>query len=78
MQLRLFQTLTEISSENSSTVILTIPMDLFRANLGASNGSDDGHARQSQAQAQRREEEEAERLYEEVVGDRPVGEEPPQ
>jgi hypothetical protein len=30
LQLRLFQTLTEISSENSSTVILPVPMDLFR------------------------------------------------
>ena len=76
LQLRLFQTLTEISSENSSTVILPIPMDLFRPYLGDSNGSDDGHARQSQAR--RREEEEAERLYEQAVGERPVGEEPPQ
>ncbi len=34
LQLRLFQTLTEISSENSSTVILPVPMDLFRPYLG--------------------------------------------
>jgi regulator of protease activity HflC (stomatin/prohibitin superfamily) len=66
LQLRLFQTLAEISSEQSSTVILPVPMDLFRPYLGASNGSGDGHARQPQAQ--RREEEEAERLYEEAVG----------
>ena len=74
LQLRLFQTLGEISSENSSTVILPIPMDLFRPYLGASNGSGDGQARQQQAP--RRDEEEAERLYEEAVGERPVGEEP--
>src|SRR5215210_2905021 len=75
LQLRLFQTLTEISSEQSSTVILPVPMDLFRPYLGASNGSGDGHASQPQT-ARRREEEEAERLYEEAVGERPTGEDP--
>jgi regulator of protease activity HflC (stomatin/prohibitin superfamily) len=78
LQLRLFQTLTEISSENSSTVILPVPMDLFRPYLGEANGSGgDGYTRQQQTPqtAQRREEEEAERLYEEAVGERPVGEE---
>jgi len=66
LQLRLFQTLTEIASENNSTVILPVPIDLFRPYLGGSNGSGDGHARQPQAR--RREEEEAEHLYEEAVG----------
>src|SRR3954469_1928396 len=74
LQLRLFQTLAEISSENSSTVILPVPLDLFRPYLGDSNGSGDGHARQSTV-AQRIEEEEAKRLYEEAVGERPTGEE---
>jgi regulator of protease activity HflC (stomatin/prohibitin superfamily) len=67
LQLRLFQTLTEVASENSSTVILPIPIDLFRPYLGTPNGSGDGHAQQARA-AQRQEEEEAERLYEEAVG----------
>ena len=67
LQLRLFQTLTEISSENNSTVILPVPIDLFRPYLGGSNGSSDGQARQARA-ARLREEEEAERLYEEAVG----------
>jgi regulator of protease activity HflC (stomatin/prohibitin superfamily) len=67
LQLRLFQTLAEIASENNSTVILPVPIDLFRPYLGASNGSGDGRARQSQARRSR-EEEEAERLYEEAVG----------
>jgi regulator of protease activity HflC (stomatin/prohibitin superfamily) len=71
LQLRLFQTLTEISSENSSTVILPVPMDLFRPYLGGSNGPAD-----RRAAARRRDEEEGERLYEEAVGERPVGEEP--
>ena len=67
LQLRLFQTLTEISSERSSTVILPVPIDLFRPYLGASsNGSGDGQARQARA-TRLREEEEAERLYEEAV-----------
>jgi regulator of protease activity HflC (stomatin/prohibitin superfamily) len=67
LQLRLFQTLTEISSENSSTVILPIPIDLFRPYLEGSNGSDNGQASQARA-ARLRDEEEAERLYEEAVG----------
>ncbi len=70
LQLRLFQTLTEISSEQSSTVILPVPMDLFRPYLGASNSSSDGRARQARAEGRssREEEGEAERLYEEAVG----------
>jgi regulator of protease activity HflC (stomatin/prohibitin superfamily) len=67
LQLRLFQTLTEIASENNSTVILPVPIDLFRPYLEASNGSGDGQARQARA-TRLREEEEAERLYEEAVG----------
>src|SRR5215208_532687 len=67
LQLRLFQTLTEISSENNSTVILPVPIDLLRPYLGASNGSGDGQARQARA-TRLREEREAERFYEEAVG----------
>jgi regulator of protease activity HflC (stomatin/prohibitin superfamily) len=68
LQLRLFQTLTEISSENNSTVILPVPIDLFRPYLGGSNGSSEGQARLTQAaRRSSREEEEAERLYEEAV-----------
>jgi regulator of protease activity HflC (stomatin/prohibitin superfamily) len=67
LQLRLFQTMTEIASENNSTVILPVPLDLFKPfiqNFDGSNGQD------QRAQAtQRREEEEAERLYEEAVGE---------
>jgi regulator of protease activity HflC (stomatin/prohibitin superfamily) len=81
LQLRLFQTLTEISSENSSTVILPVPMDLFRPYLGEANGSGDGHDRQQQREqaTKRREkeeaEQEAERLYEEAVGENKAPEE---
>jgi regulator of protease activity HflC (stomatin/prohibitin superfamily) len=64
LQLRLFQTLTEISSENSSTVILPVPMDLFRPYLGTGNG----HQAAAQPEV-RRDEEEVERLYDEAVGE---------
>jgi regulator of protease activity HflC (stomatin/prohibitin superfamily) len=62
LQLRLFQTLGEVSSENSSTVILPIPMDLFRPYLGPGNG----HRAAAQPEA-RRDEEEPDRLYDEAV-----------
>jgi regulator of protease activity HflC (stomatin/prohibitin superfamily) len=75
LQLRLFQTLGEISSENNSTVIIPIPMDLFRPYLEGS-GSEDGYARREEEATRRREEEEAERLYEEAVGEKPDGEDP--
>ncbi|WP_407691059.1 slipin family protein [Rubrobacter marinus] len=71
LQLRLFQTLGEISTENNSTVIIPVPMDLFRPYLQGGNGSNDGYARQQAAAARRMEEDEAERLYEEAVGERP-------
>ncbi len=66
LQLRLFQTLTEISSENNSTVILPVPIDLFRPYLGGSNGSAGSYR---PPQARHREEREAERRYEEAVGE---------
>jgi regulator of protease activity HflC (stomatin/prohibitin superfamily) len=65
LQLRLFQTLAEISSEQSSTVILPVPIDLFRPYLGGSNGSDGSSG---QPQTRHKEEREAERLYEEALG----------
>ena len=64
LQLRLFQTLAQISSEQSSTLILPVPIDLFRPYLDgdSTNGSS------KSAQVRRREEAEAERRYEETVG----------
>src|ERR671933_630116 len=40
LQLRLFQTMGEIATEQNSTIILPVPIDLFRPYLGGSNGSD--------------------------------------
>jgi len=65
LQLRLFQTLNEISSENSSTIILPVPLDLFRPYLGI----EDGHHPARPTEVERREEKEAEHLYEEAVGE---------
>src|SRR5829696_8137706 len=72
LQLRLFQTMGEIAVNQNSTIILPVPIELFRPYLQDLNGSGDRHQPQA---ARRREEEEAERLYEEAVAERPIGEE---
>ena len=58
LQLRLFQTLTEISSEQSSTLIIPVPMDLFRPYLKMG----DGYLPSGPSEVQREREEEVERL----------------
>jgi regulator of protease activity HflC (stomatin/prohibitin superfamily) len=63
LQLRLFQTMGEIAVNQNSTIILPVPIDLIRPFMKSTNGPDGTH------HATRREEEEAERLYEEAVGD---------
>jgi hypothetical protein len=58
----------EIATEQNSTIILPIPLDLFRPYL---NSSPDGHgvsAHKSQEERER-EEREAERRYKEIMGD---------
>ena len=60
LQLRLFQTLGEISTENNSTVIIPVPIDLFGPYLSGAEGPGDGYARR-QPPVRRREGEEAER-----------------
>jgi regulator of protease activity HflC (stomatin/prohibitin superfamily) len=71
LQLRLFQTMGEIAVNQNSTIILPIPIDLLRPYLSVPDGSGDGSRGDYEASAQqeRLEEEEAERLYEETVGD---------
>jgi hypothetical protein len=64
LQLRLFQTMGEIASEQNSTIILPVPIDLFRPFLESQNGSYGEGVKTA-----RLEEEEAERLYEEAVGE---------
>jgi len=65
LQLRLFQTMGEIAVNQNSTIILPIPLDLFRPFLESQDGSYGEGVRA----ARRDEEKEAQRLYEEAVGD---------
>ena len=72
LQLRLFQTMGEIAVNQNSTIILPVPIDLLRPYLSGPDGSTDGSRSDYEARAQRErleEEKEAERLYEETVGD---------
>jgi regulator of protease activity HflC (stomatin/prohibitin superfamily) len=70
LQLRLFQTMGEIAVNQNSTIILPVPLDLLRPYLSGPEGSGDGYGARS-SQERRKEEEEAEKLYEEAVGDLP-------
>jgi regulator of protease activity HflC (stomatin/prohibitin superfamily) len=75
LQLRLFQTMGEIAVNQNSTIILPVPIDLLRPYLSGPEGSTNGARGDYEARAQRErleEEEEAERLYEEAVGDVPT------
>jgi regulator of protease activity HflC (stomatin/prohibitin superfamily) len=72
LQLRLFQTMGEIAVNQNSTIILPVPIDLLRPYLSGPDGSSNGSRGDYEARARRErleEEEEAERLYEEAVGD---------
>ena len=70
LQLRLFQTMGEIAVNQNSTIILPIPLDLFKPFLEGQDSSGNGSSPKSQTP--RLEEEEAERLYEEAVSDVPA------
>jgi regulator of protease activity HflC (stomatin/prohibitin superfamily) len=73
LQLRLFQTMGEIATEQNSTIILPVPMDLLRPYLEIQNGSGDSYSQTSRRQRREEEEKEAEKLYQEAVGDAPDG-----
>ena len=68
LQLRLFQTMGEIAVNQNSTIVLPIPIDLFRPYLDSSR---DGYGAsvQKSEEERKREEREAERRYEQTVGD---------
>ena len=65
LQLRLFQTLAEISSEQSSTTIIPVPLELFRPFMEEG----DGYRTSGTSDDQGRVEKEVERLYEEAVSE---------
>jgi len=67
LQLRLFQTMGEIAINQNSTIILPVPIDLLKPFMESQDGS--GSYGQEVRAARREEEKEAERLYEEAVGE---------
>jgi len=69
LQLRLFQTLSEIANEQSSTIILPVPVDLFSPYLSGPDDPGDRYAAKPR-QEQRGQEEEAERTYEEASNEK--------
>ncbi|MGH3086879.1 MAG: slipin family protein [Rubrobacteraceae bacterium] len=68
LQLRLFQTLSDIAVNQNSTIVLPVPIDLFKPFIQNFDGSGDGYVSKSPDEM-REEEEEAGRAYEEAVGD---------
>ena len=70
LQLRLFQTMGEIASEQNSTIVLPVPVDLLRPFMQAGNNTpEDDDARQARRERRAADEGEVERLYQEAVGD---------
>ncbi len=69
LQLRLFQTMGEIASEQNSTIILPVPLDLFKPYLDSSRDGHGASAQKKSEEQRKREVREAERRYEETVGD---------
>ncbi len=68
LQLRLFQTMGEIAVNQNSTIVLPIPIDLLRPYLNLSDGYG-ASAQQKSEGERRREEREAQRRYEETIGE---------
>jgi regulator of protease activity HflC (stomatin/prohibitin superfamily) len=67
LQLRLFQTMGEIAVNQNSTIVLPVPLDLFKPFLETGG---DGYAGRGESTNQRRQEErEAERIYQEALGE---------
>ena len=68
LQLRLFQTMAEIAAEQNSTIILPIPLDLFKPYLNSSSSPDGNGASTVQKKSQ---EMETMRGYKMTEGDAP-------
>jgi regulator of protease activity HflC (stomatin/prohibitin superfamily) len=67
LQLRLFQTMGEIAVNQNSTIVLPVPIDLLRPYLNQFDGY--GASAQKSEEERRREEREAERRYQETIGE---------
>ena len=68
LQLRLFQTMGEIAVNQNSTIVLPVPIDLFKPYLSSSPDGYGASAHKSQEEREK-EEGEAHRRYEEAVGE---------
>jgi hypothetical protein len=68
LQLRLFQTMGEIAVNQNSTIILPVPIDLLRPYLSSSPDGYGASAQKSEEE-RRREEREAQRRYQETIGE---------
>jgi regulator of protease activity HflC (stomatin/prohibitin superfamily) len=68
LQLRLFQTMGEIATEQNSTIVLPVPIDLLRPYL---HSLPDGYGASAQKSDEEttKEEREAQRRYEETIGE---------
>src|SRR3712207_9546066 len=69
LQLRLFQTMGEIAVNQNSTIILPVPVDLLRPYLSDSLRDGYGTSAQKGEEERRKEEREAERRYQETIGE---------
>jgi len=69
LQLRLFQTMGEIASEQNSTIILPIPLDLFKPYLNSSQNGYGTSVNGESEEERKREEREAEKRYEQTIGE---------
>jgi regulator of protease activity HflC (stomatin/prohibitin superfamily) len=69
LQLRLFQTMGEIAVNQNSTIVLPVPIDLFRPFLESQNGTYGQGVQAARREEEKEAEREAEQLYQEAVGD---------
>jgi regulator of protease activity HflC (stomatin/prohibitin superfamily) len=69
LQLRLFQTMGEIAVNQNSTIILPVPIDLLRPYLSDSSPDGYGASAKKDEEERRKEEREAERRYQETIGE---------
>ena len=69
LQLRLFQTMGEIAVNQNSTIVLPVPIDLFRPFLESQNGTYGQGVQVARREEEKEAEREAEQLYQEAVGD---------
>jgi regulator of protease activity HflC (stomatin/prohibitin superfamily) len=68
LQLRLFQTMGEIAVNQNSTIVLPVPLDLFKPYLESHNGYGASSHKKSEEE-RKREEREAEKRYQETIGE---------